>query len=400
MKNRFLLYFIIIPTIAFGQTPDINLLKARGYIDQNKIDSALVILLPYKNSNNPAIQWIGDCYYQKKEFINAIRYYLKADSINSGISSFQLSKSFAKSGNREEALQWLQKYLASANKKSELEVTKDSAFVSLTGTQGWRALWQKDWYSESEVERNAILALLTKGRIREASSELENAESKFSPRHQYYYLQAKVYEKEHLLEPAISAAEKAVTMNSFSEEYLVLNAGLLQGNKKYNAALENMTKAIRLNPYNLELYLKRGEIARLAGNYVLAEKDLQLYSNLNPGVPETYRQLGLLEVTKGNSQDAMEFYDILLQKDKSHAQYYLERGNLALMLEQIQKADEDFSLALDLNPNIQEAYLNKGKTMLILNDNSGACFYWGKARDLGSSEAANLMYKNCKGINP
>jgi tetratricopeptide (TPR) repeat protein len=399
MKKRILLYFILIPGFVFSQTPDMNLLKARACIDQNKIDSALVILMPYKQASGLSSLWIGDCYYQRKDFTRAARYYLLADSINNGTACYQLARCYAKSNNKEKALQWLQKYLASANKKSELEVTTDSAFASLSKTLEWRAVWQKDWYSESEVERNAILALVAKGRVGEASSELENAENKFSPRHQFYYLQAKVFEKQQLLGPAISASEKAVSMNSFSEDYLVLHANLLQTNKKYKAALDNITKAIRLNPYNPKLYLKRGEIARLAGNYDLAEKDLQLFCRLYPDVADTYHQLGLMEVSKGNNQNAMEFYDVLLQKDKSHAWFYVERGNLALTLEQIQKADEDFSLALDLNPNIQEAYLKKGSTLHILNDNAGACFYWKKARELGSSEAANLLYKNCKEEN-
>jgi len=74
----------------------------------------------------------------------------------------------------------------------------------------------------------------------------------------------------------------------------------------------------------------------------------------------------------------------------------MERGNLALTLNQVQKADEDFSLALDLNPNLTDAYLKKGNTLHILNDPSGACFYWSKALELGSAEAAMLKKENCK----
>ena len=396
-KNLFFYFMVIIPVIVCGQVPDIDLLRARACLDQNKTDSALSILKKFQGTNNNSVlQWIGDCYFRKRDFNKACHYYLIADSMHKGSASYEISRCYAKLSDKTKALSWLQKYLALSNKKSELEIIRDSAFFPVSGTQEWKSVWQKEWYSESEVEQNAINALLAKGRMSEAMTELEGAESKFSPRHVYYYLQAKVYEKQHLLEPAIASGEKAVLMNSFSEDYLVLYANLMSDAKKYNEALESITKAIRLNPYNALYYLKRGEIAVWAGNYQMAEKDLQLYRELYPEVPETYHQLGLLEMHRGNNQNAMEYYDILLGKDNSHAQYFLESGNLAVKLSQIQKADEDFSLALDLNPRMQQAFLQKGNTLFILNDNSGACFYWNKAKELGSSEAAKLLYTNCK----
>jgi len=209
-------------------------------------------------------------------------------------------------------------------------------------------------------------------------------------------LQATVYDKQQFPELAMAAMEKAVTFNSFSDAYYTRYADILQKNKKYRDALDCMNKAIRINPYSLEYYVKRGEIARLANNYALSEKDLMLYKNLYPESTEVYHQLGLLETERGNRQNALDYYDLLIAKDKAHDRYFIERGNLALSLDQVQKADEDFSLALDLNPKAQEAYLNKGKTLLILNDSQGACFFWTKARELGSAEAAKLIQANCK----
>jgi len=381
--------------LGYGQTMDVNLLKAKACLDQNRVDSALSLLTMSVNSFQKA-QMKGDCYYKKKAYPTAIRFYQMADSLTPGSCCYGLSRAYAGMGDQVKAAAWIRKYLSSPTKKSELEIAKDTAFQTVSKTKEWRQVWQNEWYSASETERNAILALLSKGRISEAQTELEGNEGKFSPRYEYFYLQAKVYEKQHLLEPAITSMEKAVTFNSFSDEYYLFYANLLKDNKKFNDALESITKAIRINPYHPAYYLKRGEIARLANNYVLSEKDLKLYKELYPANVETYHQLGLLETARGNYQNSMDYYDVLLAKDKAHAPYFMERGNLALTLNQVQKADEDFSLALDLNPNLTDAYLKKGNTLHILNDPSGACFYWSKALELGSTEAAKLKKENCK----
>ncbi|HEY4787609.1 MAG TPA: tetratricopeptide repeat protein [Bacteroidales bacterium] len=389
---------VLVSGIILGQPLDINLLKARACMDQNKIDSALRILTSVQGSqpNYVLDLWLGDCYFHKADLKKASHFYLLADSLNKGSSSYELSCIYAKQNNKNKAIDWLEKYLATPNKKTELDIRRDSSFRSISSSPEWKTCWTKDWYSESETEENAVNALLSKGKASEAMSELESYEDKFSPRHKYFYLQAKIYEKQHLLAPALAVMEKAITFNSFSDDYLALYADLLKDNKKYNDALDYINKAIRINPYHSLYYLKRGEIARLAGNYKQAEKDLRMYKDLYPENLDTYHQLGLLESSQGNNQNAMEFYDILLTKDRTNAQYFVERGSIALTIEQIQKADEDFSLALDLNPNNQEAYLKKGNTLRILNDQEGACFYWSEAKRLGSSEAAKLMYQNCK----
>ena len=395
--NKIIVIYVsfFLPLALSAQTVNVNILKAKACIDQSKLDSALT-LLNLENSSVQKEKLVGDIYFRKKAFGTSCKHYILADSIEKGTASYDLSRSYAAMNNAAKATAWLQKYMSLPGKKSELEITKDTAFQKISETNEWNQLWQKDWYSTSEIERNAVLALLSRGRVSEAAAELESNEGKFSPRHEYFYLQAKVYEKQHLNDLAIESMSKALTYNSFSDEYYALNANLLKNSKKYNDALESMNKAIRLNPYNPDYYLKRGEIAVLTGEFGIAEKDMKLYKSLYPNELETYHQLGLLENARGNRQNAMDYYDVLLAKDKSHVQYFLERGKLALQLDQVQKADEDFSMALDLNPGVPDAYLNKGKTLQILNDTKGACFYWAKARGLGSAEAANLIKDNCK----
>ena len=394
MKTLYIfLILVVLPELLSAQVCDINLLKAKVCVEQNKFDSALVLLSLAGNSGLKA-QLTGDSYYGKKQYGKAIENYLVADSL--GVYTPGLAKSFLAINKQEKATEALRSYLKQPQKISEAGLAKDPSFAAFLRTSAGKTIWQGNWYSSSETVKNSVLALLSKRLFQEAQNELDENEGKYSPRHEFFYLQALVYEKQKLPDQALVFIEKAISLHTFSDNYFALYARLLKSNKNYNDALENISKAIKINSYQPEYYIQRGEIARLSGNYVQSEKDLKLYQELYSNEPETFHQLGLLEVAKGNYQNAMDYYDALIAKDQTHAQYFLERGNIGLTLRQIEKADGDYSLALDLKPNLKDACLNKGKTLKELNDTTGACFFWGRARDLGSSEAAKLIQANCK----
>jgi len=365
-------------------------------IDQRKFDIALGLLQNTSSKNSLIYIWIGECYYQKNDFSSAISYFKQADSINKDISSLQLSRCFAQKHENSSAVVWLQKYLALNDKISEVDIINDGAFIDLSETKEWKLLWKQNWYSEMEASRNAIAALITKGKADDALNELESLRDKFFPKHEFFALQAKAYVKQNMIEPAIASLNEAISQYSRSDEYFALRANLLLKIGKYSNALDDITKAIHLNLYIPSYYLKRAEIARLAGDYQVADADLKIYQELYPDVSEAYHQYGLLEKARENYLNALDYYDRLIEKDKSNAQYFNERGSIALDVNQIQKADEDFGMALDINPALPDAYLNKGNTRLMLQDTEGACFYWGMAKRLGSGKAATLLHQHCK----
>ena len=396
MRPVFTYLFFFYAAVALSQQPDMALLKTRALMDQKNYNAALENLRPIVKKNLLAYMWLGDCNYAKRDFSNAILFYLKADSMNKDIASFELSRCFAQKHDNQNAILWLQKHLALTHKKTELEITTDTAFTDLSETNAWKNLWKKSWYTDMEISRNAIAALIEKGNATEATDELEKLKDRFTPKHEYFALSAKAYSKQNMLEPAILFINEAIVLYSRSDEYFSLRAELLFKTGKYANALEDMTKAIRLNPNVPSYYLKRAEIARLAGNNGIAETDLKTYRELYPESAETYHQLGLLENAKGHYLNALDYYDKLIEKEQGKAQYFIERGNNALAANQIGKADEDFGMALDLNPNLPEAYLQKGNARIILQDTQAACFNWKKAKQLGSIEAAKVIYQNCK----
>jgi tetratricopeptide (TPR) repeat protein len=382
--------------VVFSQQPDGLLLKTRALMDQRIYNEAIENMQHIAKKNTMVYMWLGDCNYGKQDYSNAIRYYLKADSLDRDVASFELSRCYALIQDTHNATLWLQRHMALTHKRTELEIISDTAFIRLSKTKGWEVIWKQNWYSDMETSRNAIAALIEKGKALDALTELERLSNKFSPKHEYFSLSAKAYLKQNLLEPALVYINEAITLYGRSDEYFFLRADILFKTGKYTNALEDITKAIRLNLYIPSYYLKRAEIARFAGNNELAASDLKIYHELYPESPEAYHQLGLLENANGHYLNALDYYDKLIDKDQGKSQYFIERGNNALAANQVEKADENYGMALDLNPNSQDAYLLKGKTRNILQDTQGACFNWKIAKQLGSAEAAKLIYENCK----
>ena len=230
----------------------------------------------------------------------------------------------------------------------------------------------------------------------DALNDLDKLKDNVYPKYEYFALLSKAYAKQNMNEPAISSINEAIKLYGRSDEYFAMRADLLLKTGKFTSSLDDISRAIHLNPNIPAYYIKRAEIARLAGNYTIAETDLKLYQELNPESPNLYEQWGLLENKRGNYLNALDYYDKLIEKDQGKPQYFIGRGNNALAANQIEKADEDFGMALDLDPTLKDAYLQKGNARLLLQDTQGACDNWGRANQLGSKEATNLIYQHCK----
>ena len=400
MKNLILLgIFFLFVHEGFTQQPVMKQLEAKVLMEQEKYDMALEVLrseATTQKSNYMVFRAMGDCQYLKKDYPGAITIYLKADSISKNSCSYELARSYALTGDKKSSLLWLEKHLTGNQKKTELQVTTDPAFDILAHSAEWNEFWKKTWYSENETEINAINALLMKSKPNDALNELDVYQAKLSPKHVYYSLQAKAFDLQNLTEQAILSINQAIERHPLSDEYLSFRAGLYLKTNKYSEALDDITKAVQMNRLIPSYYLKRAEIARLVGNMKIAESDLKIYQGLYPESVETNHQLGLLEKAKGNHLTALAYYDKVLEKDVTKPSYFLERGIIAFEVKQIEKADEDFGMALDLDPHLAEAYLQKGNTRLILQDNDGACYCWKKAKQFGNSDAAKLIYQNCK----
>ena len=399
MKKIILLYLILIFLAKTGlsQKTDISTLKAVASVEKGDYDSALSDLDGMPVEKNAELAKLkGTCYLNLKQPEVALKYFLLADSLSTGSSTYEIAVCYAEIGKNEKALAWLGKHLEGKVKHSEYTVKTDSAFALLENTPEWNSFWKKNWYTESETEINAISSLINNGKAGEALAELDKNNAKISPKHIVNALYSKAYSLQKLWDPALNYINKAIDQNNRTDVYFAQRSAIYAQLRKYQQATEDITKAIQLSSYKPEYYIKRAEYSRLSGNLKQAESDMDIYKVLAPNSPETFEQLGLLESAKGNNFNALNYYNQLIAADPGKPEYFILRGNTAFKVKQYEQADEDFGMALDLDPTKTEAWLNKGNLKLIMGDKNSACYYLEMAKMNGSAEAAKLMYDNCK----
>lgn len=371
------------------------LLKAITLAEKNDYALALETLEAANPNNLLVLKLKGDCYFGLNRFNDALAAYFTINKTAKDEITLEIARAYAMKGNNEDALTWLEKHLARKNKSSEYAIVTDKAFEKLLNTKEWKNLWKKDWYSQSEIQRNAIESLLDKGNSETALEELEKDQSRSLIKHEYYALQAKAYSQLKQWEMALDAINHALELQRTNESYWKIRGDIYFEVADYSKATEDYTKTLNINPYIVSLYLKRAEAARLSGNTDLAAEDMDVYQQIYPKAPETIFELGKLEATRENYSVSLAYFNKLLTLHKGNPLYYAERAAIEMKIEDYHAADEDFGMALDLNPSLKEAYLNKGKIRIYLLDNESACFNFEKARNLGSAEAAKLYVEHC-----
>lgn len=382
----------------FSQHQDIQLLKAISLTENRQFDDALKIYvsisLKYK-SNYLYFQSFGNYYFKTKKYDNAILCYLKVDSIRKNTISLKISECYGFLNDTHNCIFWLQKYLLQSDKTNEFVIASDSAFSNMIKTQEWKTLWVKNWYSDQEVVKNTVLSLIKRNMYEKALEELEKYEKKYIPKHQFYGFQAKILAHLGQFNPALYSIEKALSLNNRNDEYFIIHAEIYHSIFKYKNAVKEISEAIKINPYNSDYYLLRATSAIQTDELTVASADMSLLNEMYPEKPEVIHQLALLEMKKARYQSSLSYYDLLIEKIHSEASYYMERGEVEMKIDRFVQADEDFGMALDINPKLTQAYLLKGKAQLQLGNSADACNNFQIAKKLGSSEAANLSYKNC-----
>lgn len=371
------------------------LLQAKSSAEKNDYNTALNLLAGVSQNSITVTKLKADCFYGLNRYDDALQTYLSINKLFKDEVLLEIAKSYAAKGNKDEALSWLEDYLSLKNKLNEYAIVTDKVFENLVNTKEWKNLWKKDWYSQTEIQRNTVKSMLSLGNSQAALEELEKEQSRSIPRHEYFAYRAKANSQLKEWDIALHNINLALELQKTIDEYWAIRGNIYFELGEYAKAVENYSKALSLNPYTIALYLKRSEAARLAGDIAQALEDIDIYQQLYPKTPETIYQLGKIEAEQENYSEAIAYFNKLLSQNKSNPDYYIERGLIELKIEDYKAADEDFGMALDLNPTLREAYLNKGKIRIYLLDNDSACFNFEKAGSLGSAEASKLYVEHC-----
>nr|WP_322719474.1 tetratricopeptide repeat protein [Nostoc sp. ChiQUE02]MDZ8232499.1 tetratricopeptide repeat protein [Nostoc sp. ChiQUE02] len=107
-------------------------------------------------------------------------------------------------------------------------------------------------------------------------------------------------------------------------------------------------QAIKINPQDAIAYKKRGNARSDLGDFEGAIEDYTQAIQINPNYPDAYYNRGNARSDLGDFEGAIEDYTQAIQINSNYADAYYNRGNIRLEITDKQGAIEDFQKAADI----------------------------------------------------
>ncbi|MBI5218386.1 MAG: tetratricopeptide repeat protein [Bacteroidia bacterium] len=390
---------ILIPFCGFSQSFEDSFLKASAAIEYQKYDIAVAALssaIEFKKKDQNLYIQRGECLYKTGRYDEAIRDFIKADSLEPACSGIQLARCFTITGNNERAFYFLEASLKSKFKPQQRIIKLDKAFDKLQPTKEWKKLWKTEWYTSAEnsmAEAEYYIGLKKYNKALEITDDILIKQKK---NHLVHALRAKALMAVKDYENAATGFSDAIQTKPYQAEYYNGRAEAYFNMEKYKKSLEDYNKCIELNPLNLKYYRDRAIAESKLLQYDEAIADMEKYLKYYEDDKEAIYNCGMIYFEKKEYLGALPYFNRLLEKNKKEVKYFTARGNTYLASSACKYAEQDFTQALDLDPKISTVLFNRGIARFSQGNKKGACRDWEKARNLKIMEAEDYLMKNCR----
>ncbi len=397
-KYIFTILLLITTLVSYTQKSREYYLSAIAKMKTGQADSAIcyldrAIIQEPDNSRYYLIR--GEANYATGRYDKALRDFVNADPLGTGMTDLWQAKCYARLGNNELAVEYLKKHLESGYRISQKEIMKDEAFDQLQLTDEWYQLWQTDWYTDEEQLKDDIDYMVNKENYLDALALIdEKLKDSKNPGILYRY-RAEIEDLQSNHRAAAMDWTEVINRNkndytSYKERGIVYLKS-----EKFRESVNDFSKAIRMEPADFELYRLRAKAYKGQHDLKSAIRDLSVYLNFFPDDENILFFSGELQYENGNYVDALKSFNRCLNLNSSNPGYYKARGKTYLQTRLYKYAIEDLSMSLDLNATDAETYYFKGLARFYSGDKSGACDDWKEAASLGETRAMEQLIKNC-----
>ncbi|MEH2054840.1 MAG: tetratricopeptide repeat protein [Nostoc sp.] len=289
------------------------------YLPKQEIPSKPTINQVRKSSFKPEYSVedvrMGDEYFEKGEYTNAITNYNQALEVNHGDVDLYYKRGLAQYqlGDYEAAI-------ADYSQAIQMNI-HDAKFYNKRG-----------------------LALYQLGRLEEAINDYTQA-IRINPHVAVAYknrAEARYHVGDN--QGAIEDYTQAIKINPhYADAYK--NRGIA---RYLFGSQPGFPQAIKINPQDAIAYKKRGNARSDLGDFEGAIEDYTQAIQINPSYADAYYNRGNARSDLGDFQGAIEDYTQAIQINPSYADAYYNRGNIRLEMADKQGAIEDFQKAADI----------------------------------------------------
>ncbi len=397
--NRILLFFIsVLVGIQPSDAQDNLYGKAKAELLKGEYSQAVKTFSQVAIENpDDVLAWLGkgEAYFNLMEYDMALRDFYTAQSIESNISSFWISKCYAMKSDPVKSLEALGNHLNSPYKLPEKEILLEPSYRKIEKSREWRSFWKNDWYKPYENQKSDAAYQISRGNYSEAIEELNVLLNQNADDAQLYYLRSMAYSNKGEENRGLIDLNIALNKDPDNPEYREERAKVYRTMGRQEDAVKDYSAVIKNYPEDFDAYLKRASALLEIKKYNQALLDVNYYLGFFENDHEAQFFAGEICYESGKYHDAVKYLNKALDLNKGNEKYFIARANTYVKMNTLGQAINDYSMALDLNPNDADIYFNRGIARLKANNSSDACYDFMKAFKMGKREALEYLQRNC-----
>ncbi len=155
---------------------------------------------------------------------------------------------------------------------------------------------------------------------------------------------------------------------------------MLAGAGDLRQALFHLKKAIASDPENVDAHYNLGEAFAATGSFDEALKELETAVRLNPKFAKAHNDLGRLLTMRGRNGEALQHFLRASELDPQMGEAHYHLGELFASQKRMREAEQQFRLAIQSDPDDYAAHLALGRILAGRGDLQEAETHFEKAR--------------------
>jgi tetratricopeptide (TPR) repeat protein len=379
--------------------PDEDYMQGSAYLLKGNFQQAVQYLsfaIVRNNAEERLFLKRGAAYMALSDFSNALHDFNESNTLVPGTGDIWLARLYARTGNKDSALQYLDKHLKSSFRLSMDSLHRDPAFSDLKNTDEWDSLWQIEWYSSGEKALAEVNYYADKGLFDDANRLIVSEMGRNPGNTGLITTRGMVSFKQGDFASAIADFSSALDLNKSDILLYYHRANALLKASRYKDAIADYTKVLKDDPSDFKIYPLRAQSYAGMNNWKSAIDDLLLYLRYFEDDRDKLFQCGYYYYEQGDYIKALRLFNRIIKDDPNHSACYKARGMTYLRTETYQFALSDFAMSLDLNPDDSEAWMFMGIAKIKLGDIANGCSDLQKAQRMGNAEAIGIILEKCQ----
>ncbi len=396
MSKIFFILFLWASFCSLAQNDTLLTLKARYYLNDNQLDSALIVLNKIEKHQYQSTFLLGTVFQLQKNDAGAKLWFEKSNEFKDAYASYRLMQLYALNQKWDSAAYYLNQHLNSFFKVSSVDLATDVALDEFRQTTEWKLVLEKTPYSIVEKNIEQAQYFFTKSKIPQALDILDEVLQNDKKNHKALFLRAQyVVELNRDYSYAIRDLEKSIQIAPLNSEYLMALSKLFISTFKFKKALLQIENYQKIDPFQIESELIKAECFYRLGQFDNALKSVDKVVWVNPKQVEAYRLGGLVCFDSNQFEKALVYQQNAIALFPRRVDLIFDRGKTYLELEQNLLAELDFGTCVDLNHSNGEFWYFKALASFYQNKKEQACRFFKKASSFGYYKADEYLVKEC-----